>query len=87
MSKYGIQKLLQITQYITDYVIQQSLDDVGSELNVMRKELHKLMGVIKTKDMEIENLGSELETTKKKVSHRYIWFIRLFFYQSITFVM
>lgn len=43
---------------------QESLDDVGTELRDMRDELHKLMGVIESKDHAIETLENQLRTSK-----------------------
>ncbi|XP_060569764.1 flagellar attachment zone protein 1-like isoform X3 [Ruditapes philippinarum] len=46
---------------------QESLDDVGTELRDMRDELHKLMGVIESKDHAIETLENQLRTSKGEV--------------------
>ncbi|KAL4227570.1 hypothetical protein ACF0H5_013012 [Mactra antiquata] len=45
--------------------IRESLDDVGTELRDMRDELHKLMGVIESKDHAIETLENQLRTSKE----------------------
>lgn len=49
---------------------QQSLDDVGEELNHMRTELHKLMEVIQVKDQEIEGLEGQLQEVKRLATER-----------------
>ena len=50
--------------------MQQSLDDVGEELNDMRSELHKLMAVIQMKDKEIDELEQQLRSSKSQVNER-----------------
>ncbi|KAH3836867.1 hypothetical protein DPMN_110243, partial [Dreissena polymorpha] len=47
--------------------IRESLDDVGTELRDMRDELHKLMGVIESKDLAIETLENQLRTSKDEI--------------------
>ena len=47
------------------------MDDVGNELNVMRRELQKLMGVINMKDQEISTLNTQLKNSKHELTHRY----------------
>lgn len=49
------------------YMYQESLDDVGTELRDMRDELHKLMGVIESKDHAIETLENQLRTSKGEI--------------------
>ncbi|OWF46974.1 hypothetical protein KP79_PYT14892 [Mizuhopecten yessoensis] len=51
-------------------VIRESLDDVGTDLNDMRGELHKLMGVIETKDQAIETLEGQLKHSKNEIENR-----------------
>ena len=46
------------------------MDDVGNELNVMRRELQKLMGVINMKDQEISTLNTQLKSSKQEINHR-----------------
>ncbi|XP_060073630.1 myosin-13-like [Ylistrum balloti] len=52
------------------HVIRESLDDVGTDLNDMRGELHKLMGVIETKDQAIETLEGQLKHSKVEIENR-----------------
>ena len=52
------------------------MDDVGNELNVMRRELQKLMGVINMKDQEISTLNTQLKSSKQEINHRYRRLIR-----------
>ena len=49
---------------------QESLDDVGTELGEMRGELHKLMGVIQSKDQAIETLENQLRQSKEKIEDK-----------------
>ncbi|XP_033749664.1 LOW QUALITY PROTEIN: golgin subfamily B member 1-like [Pecten maximus] len=51
-------------------VIRESLEDVGTDLNDMRGELHKLMGVIETKDQAIETLEGQLKHSKVEIENR-----------------
>ncbi|CAE1255006.1 unnamed protein product [Acanthosepion pharaonis] len=46
---------------------QESLADVDHDLQQMRQELHKLMGVIEIKDQEIENLSKQLKSAQTQV--------------------
>jgi len=48
------------------------LDDVGTELRDMRDELHKLMGVIESKDHAIETLENQLRTSKEEIKMKYV---------------
>ncbi|XP_052283597.1 girdin-like [Dreissena polymorpha] len=50
---------------------KESLDDVGTELRDMRDELHKLMGVIESKDLAIETLENQLRTSKDEIKMKY----------------
>ena len=47
------------------------MDDVGTELRDMRDELHKLMGVIESKDLAIETLENQLRTSKDEIKTKY----------------
>ncbi|KAK3097784.1 hypothetical protein FSP39_013162 [Pinctada imbricata] len=50
--------------------IRESLDDVGTELSEMRGELHKLVGVIQSKDQAIETLENQLRQSKEKIEDK-----------------
>lgn len=50
--------------------IRESLDDVGSELNSMRGELHKLVGEIERKEQTITTLENQLRQSKDKIEDK-----------------
>ncbi|XP_053405161.1 myosin heavy chain, non-muscle-like [Mercenaria mercenaria] len=76
-SKYEQDKQRRLIQTLKDDIeeernkkptqIRESLDDVGTELRDMRDELHKLMGVIESKDHAIETLENQLRTSKGEI--------------------
>ena len=62
------------------------MDDVGNELNVMRRELQKLMGVINMKDQEISTLNTQLKSSKQEINHRYRRLIKDFIHHTFICV-
>lgn len=60
-----------LLQLISPFNPQESLDDVGTELRDMRDELHKLMGVIESKDHAIETLENQLRSSKEEIKMKY----------------
>ncbi|XP_021360620.1 myosin heavy chain, fast skeletal muscle-like isoform X5 [Mizuhopecten yessoensis] len=68
LSKTQADKLKQ--ERIIKGLKEESLDDVGTDLNDMRGELHKLMGVIETKDQAIETLEGQLKHSKNEIENR-----------------
>jgi ribosomal protein L29 len=51
---------------------QQSLEDLSSELIQMRKELHRLLEIIQSKDRVVQDLESRLRKTSDDQITKYV---------------